>query len=97
MSDDSELPTLSEAISNWLGIQLPTIAMPQTLKNLDKAIGKIALAAGENVEARIKANTGKAKAQGKIDVTGMYRNEEEKRKVENRADTTRIAIEDLKR
>jgi hypothetical protein len=97
MSDDSKLPTLGEAISSWLGIQLPTIAMPQTLRNLDKAVSKIALAAGENIEARIKANTGKTKARGKIDVTGMFRNDEEKRKLENRAETTKIAIEDLRK
>jgi hypothetical protein len=94
MSD--QLPTLSEAISNWLGVQLPDIPMKQTLKNLDKALSKIVLAMGENFEARIKSNTAKTKAQGKIDIDGMYRTEDERRKIENRAATTQAAIEDLR-
>jgi Protein of unknown function (DUF2806) len=96
MPDSDELPTIGQVISNWLGVQLPAIPMPQTIKNFDKAVGKLLLAAGENVEARIKNNTAKTKARGKIDVEGMYRTEEEKRKIENRALTTKAALEDLR-
>jgi hypothetical protein len=92
---DNPLPTMSDWIANWLGFQLPAIPMPQTVKNLDKAVGKILLAAGENAEARIKSNTGKAKAKGKIEVEGMYRTDEEKRKLENRAATVRIAVDEV--
>src|SRR5947209_6699526 len=95
MPDEPTLPTLSGWLSEWLGFQLPSIPMPQTIKNLDKAVGKILLAAGENAEARIKANTGKAKARGKIAVEGMYRTEEEKRKLGNRAATVAIAVDEL--
>jgi hypothetical protein len=63
-SENKPLPTLSDWIANWLGFQLPAIPMPQTIRNLDKAVGKILLAAGENAEARIRSNTGKAKAKG---------------------------------
>jgi hypothetical protein len=69
--------------------------MPQTFKNLDKAASKILLAAGENAEARIKANTGKQKAKGKIEVDGLYRTDEEKRKLENRAATVKVAIDEM--
>ncbi|MDI3559547.1 DUF2806 domain-containing protein [Bradyrhizobium sp. Arg816] len=62
---------------------------------MDKAVGKILLAAGENAEARIKANTGKQRAKGKIDVEGLYRTEEERRKLENRAATVRVAVDEL--
>ena len=96
MPEGDELPTIGELVSNWLGVQLPAIPMKQTLKNFDKALSKIVLAAGENFEARIKRNTGKAKAQGKIDVEGMYRTEDERRKIENRAAATKAALEDLR-
>jgi Protein of unknown function (DUF2806) len=98
MSDTDGLPTIGDLISNWLGVKLPAIAIPlrQTRKNFDKALSKIVLAAGENVEARIKSNTAKTKARGKIDVDGMYRTEDERRKIENRAAATQAAIEDLR-
>jgi hypothetical protein len=88
-------PSMSDWIASWLGFQLPSIPMPQTVKNLDKAVGKILLAAGENAEARIKSNTGKARAKGRIDVDGMYRTEEDKRKVENRAASVKVAVDEL--
>jgi hypothetical protein len=93
--NDEPLPTLSDKIAEWLGFQLPTIPMPQTVKNLDKAVGKILLAVGENAEARIKANTGKAKAKGKIAIDGLYRTEEEKRKIENRAAIVQVAVDEM--
>jgi hypothetical protein len=95
MPDNNELPTLGQLISNWLGVRLPTVALPQTLKNIDKAIGKIILAGGQNLEARIKGNTAKSRATNKINVDGLFRTEEEKRKLENRAATTRVALEDI--
>ncbi len=58
-------------------------------------MGKILLAAGENAEARIKSNTGKAKTKGKIEVEGMYRTDEEKRKLENRAATVKVAVDEI--
>src|SRR5262245_61286126 len=82
---EGDLPTLGELISNWLGFQLPSLPMPQTIKNLDKAVGNILIAGSENAVARIKTNTGKQKAKGKIEIDGMYRTEEERRKLENRA------------
>jgi hypothetical protein len=95
MPGDDELPTLGQAISNWLGIQLPSVTLPQTIRNVDKAIGKLILAVGENFESRIKANTAKAKAKGKINVDGLFRTEEERRKLENRAATTKAALEEM--
>src|SRR5262249_34634850 len=70
-------------------------SMPQTVKNTDKAIAKIVLAIGENLEARIRQNTGKAKARGKIEIEGMYRTADERRKLENRIGTTKEGIEEL--
>jgi hypothetical protein len=90
-----ELPTIAEVLSQWLGVQLPTVRMPQTLKNLDKAFAKIVYAGGENLETRIRENTNKTKARGKIDLEGMYRTEEEKRKLENKVAAAQAAIEEL--
>jgi hypothetical protein len=95
MADEDEVPTLRSALENWLGVQLPTVSLPQTIKNIDKAIAKIVLAGGENLEARIRTNTLRTKAQGKINVDGLFRTEEEKRKLQNRAAATSAAIEDL--
>jgi hypothetical protein len=94
-SGDNPLPTMSDWIANWLGFQLPSIPMPQTVKNFDKAVGRILLAAGENAEERIKANTGKAKVKGQIEIDGMDRTDEEKRKLENRAATVKVAVDEM--
>jgi hypothetical protein len=72
MSD--QLPTISEAIFNWFGVQPPAIPMKQTLKNLDKALSKIVLSMGENLETRIKSNTAKSKARGKLDCRRFVQN-----------------------
>ena len=95
MNDEPPIPTLSDKIAEWLGFQLPAIPLPQTVKNLDKAVGKILLAAGENAEARIKANTGKTKAKGRIAIDGLYRTEEDKRKIENRAGIVQVAVDEM--
>jgi hypothetical protein len=95
MPDTNELPTIGQYISNWLGVRLPTLPLPQTLKNLDKAIGKIILAMGENFESRIKSNTAKTKVTNKIDLDGLFRTEEEKRKLENRVAATTAALKDM--
>jgi hypothetical protein len=96
MADSEKLPTISEAISEWLGVQMPAMpGMPQTLRNFDKAIAKVVLAAGENLEARIRGSTGKAKARNKINIEGMFRTEEERRKLENRAAAAQAAIDDM--
>ena len=92
---ENPLPSVRDWIASWLGFQLPNIPMPQIVKNFDKAIGKILLAAGENAEARIKVNTGKAKAKGKIAIEGLYRTEEEKRKIENRASIVKVAVDEM--
>jgi hypothetical protein len=41
MAENDEVPTLKEAIEQWLGVQLPAIPLPQTVRNLDKAIAKV--------------------------------------------------------
>jgi hypothetical protein len=95
MADPRELPSIGQLISEWLGVQLPSIPMPQTRKNLDKALGKVVLAAGENLETRIRGNTGKTKARATINVDGMFRTEEERRKLENRASAAKAALDDV--
>jgi hypothetical protein len=95
MPDNDELPTIGQAISNWLGVRLPAVALPQTLKNIDKAIGRIILAGGENLEARIMGNTATSRATNKINVDGLFRTEEDKRKLENRAAAMKAALEDM--
>jgi hypothetical protein len=72
-TEDHELPTIGELISSWLGVQLPTMRMPQTLKNLDKALSKIVLAGSENIETRIRGSTNRREAQDNIDLQGMFR------------------------
>ena len=88
-------PTLGQLISNWLGVQLPAVALPQTFKNIDKAVGKIILAVGENFVSRIKGNTATTRATNKINLEGLFRTEEEKRKLENRAAAIKAALEDI--
>src|SRR5262249_52895361 len=96
MADEpKELPTITEWLSQWLGVQLPSIPLPQTLKNLDKAIAKIVLSSGENFEARIRSNTAKTKAKGRIDLKELVRTDEERRKLENKIATTKVAIEEI--
>jgi Protein of unknown function (DUF2806) len=98
MTEGDELPTLGQAISQWLGfqLQLPGIRLPQTLKNVDKAFGRIVLAGGENVAERIRQSTKKIEAKGTIDIAGMFRTEEERRKFKNKEAVARSAIEELR-
>jgi hypothetical protein len=93
--NESTVPTFSNWLAHLLGFQLPAIPLPQTAKNLDKAVGSIFLAAGDNVIARIKANSERVIAGGKIRVDGMYRTEDERRKLQNRADVTALAIREF--
>jgi hypothetical protein len=102
--DDDKLPTIWEALSQWLGVQLPTVQIPllQTRKNVDKALSRIVLALGRNAEARVDRNTAgvegateKSRAIGATEVDRMLRTEEDRRKLENRACTVMVALEDL--
>src|SRR5260370_29383469 len=93
---NDELPTLGQAISQWLGFQLPSFRLPQTLKNVDKAFARIVLARGENLGERIRQSTKRIQAQGSIDIEGMFRTEEEKRKFKNKEAIARSAIEELR-
>jgi Protein of unknown function (DUF2806) len=93
--DDSELPTLGQYLSQWLGFQLPSIPWPHTLRNLDKAVSQIVLASGQNFTARIRRSTKKVEARGAIAIEEMFRTEEDKRKFKNKAAVTRVAIEQL--
>jgi Protein of unknown function (DUF2806) len=92
---DDQLPTIGQLVSNWLGVQLPAIPLPQTLRNIDKAIGKVILAAGANLEARIKGSTEQVKAKTEINIDELFRTDEEKRKFQNRTAATKAALEDI--
>src|SRR5712664_3126448 len=95
MPDNDQLPTIGQLISNWLGVQLPVVHLPQTLKNTDKAIAKIILAAGENIEVRLRGNTAKTRTRTKLDIDRQFRTADEKRKFENRSAATKAALEDI--
>ena len=62
-----DLPTLSERLSLWLGFQVHLPALPQTLRNLDKAVGSVVGAVGENATARVNRNTTAVKARARND------------------------------
>jgi len=93
--EQKPIRSIGETISEWLGIKLPSVSMPQTLKNFDKAASTLVVAVGRNFEERVNVSTSKVVAKGKIDVEGLYRNAEEKRKIENRAEIVKLALEDL--
>lgn len=60
MPDDPvpvNLPTFKDWISSWLGFQLPAIHLPQTAKNLDKALGRLIEAGGANIASRWERDT----------------------------------------
>ena len=101
MADDEtqgseQLPTVREWLSNSLGVEIPGLpALPQTIKNADKAIGKVLLSLGANLATRVDSNTGKVKTVAKIEIEDIVRDAEERRKLENRAAITKAAIEDI--
>jgi hypothetical protein len=98
MADDSPdtLPTFKEWVESYLGFQLPSVPLPHTLKNADKAVAKVVLALGENVEARIRGGTKLVRTKSKITVDQLFRTADEKRKFENRAAATRVALDEIK-
>lgn len=92
----ASLPTIREAIERWLGVQLPGLPpMPQTLKNLDKACGRLLLAGSSHLEENIRHKTRIAKVTNKAELDALFRSTEERIKFENKAEITRIAFEDL--
>src|SRR5271166_1884324 len=81
MPDDdvgpANVPTFKDWISGLLGFQLPTIPLPQTAKNLDKALARIIESGRANLASRIERNTSRRDAQAKaeahiIDASGSY-------------------------
>jgi hypothetical protein len=85
-----------------LGVQIPGLVLPQTVKNLDKALGKLILALGENWATKLKQWTAvgqgkilKIKAKDKIAVEELFQNAEDRRKFKNRTQATISAIEDI--
>ncbi len=72
MSDDNreitavEKPSFLKFLEGWLPFKLPRIPMPQTAKNLDKAMAKLVLLGGDEVASwlkrRSKVNDARAKA-----------------------------------
>jgi len=73
MSDNllpAQLPTLSERLSTWLGFKVPTIALPQTAKNRDKAAARLLAAGAGNLASRIERDTllreAKATAEARV-------------------------------
>ncbi len=62
------LPSLGELIEAKLGFRLPSVALPQTLKNIDKAIQRLVLAGSTNLAARIDRNTAAVEARSRADV-----------------------------
>ena len=70
-----ELPTISEKLSAWLGFKFPTVALPQTARNLDKAAARLIAVSEGNLASRIERNTSLREAKTKaetriIDVAG---------------------------
>jgi hypothetical protein len=98
MADGSldALPTFKEWVESYFGFQLPSVPLPHTLKNADKAVAKVVLALGENVEARIRGGTKLVTARSKITVDQLFRTADAKRKFENRAVATRVALDEIK-
>lgn len=60
-----EKPSLVEWFENFLPFRLPRIPLPQTAKNLDKAVARIVDAGGENAVTRIAGSTQKQAAIGR--------------------------------
>lgn len=65
------LPSLSEWLGNLLGFQIPSLPLPQTLKNLDKAFARLVLAGGENIASRWEGDTAHRDARSRADVQVM--------------------------
>jgi hypothetical protein len=66
----AQLPSLNEKLSAWLGFKVPTIALPQMAKNLDKAAARLVAAGAGNLASRIERNTllreAKATAEARV-------------------------------
>jgi hypothetical protein len=72
-----ELPSIGEKLSALLGFKLPTLALPQTARNLDKAAARLIAASAGNLASRIERNTSLREAKTKaetriIDAAGSY-------------------------
>jgi hypothetical protein len=64
-----ELSTIREKLSAVLGIKIPAIALPQTVRNLDKALARLIDATSENFASRIERGTSLREAKTKADLS----------------------------
>jgi hypothetical protein len=62
-----DLPTIGEMLSDWLGVKLPTLAVPQTARNIDKAVARLIAVFGENLASRIEHDTSLRQAKTKAE------------------------------
>jgi hypothetical protein len=52
-----ELPTIGEKLSALLGFKLPTIALPQSARNLDKTLARLIAVSGGYLASQIERYT----------------------------------------
>jgi hypothetical protein len=64
----SDLPTLSQRLSSWFGFQVQLPSLPQTLRNVDKAISRVVEAGGENLASRFDRSTAGINARAASEV-----------------------------
>jgi hypothetical protein len=62
-----KLPTIGEKLSAWLGFKLPTIALPQTARNLDKALARLIVVSEGYFASQIERNTSLREAKTKAE------------------------------
>ncbi|WP_166141181.1 DUF2806 domain-containing protein [Methylosinus sp. RM1] len=78
------LPTLSDKLSTLLGFQIPTIPLPQTARNLDKAVSRLLLAGSDNLTGRFERGTLIRQAKTSADLRLI---EEASKRLPNRLET----------
>jgi hypothetical protein len=71
VGEPNSLPTLGDVIEAKLGFRLPTIALPQTVKNADKAFARLVLSGADNLVARINRSTEAISARSAADTKAI--------------------------
>lgn len=63
-----DLPSASDALSNWLGFKLPAIPLPQTVRNVDKAVARLVGTGADYVAAKIEGKTHQTNARVRAEI-----------------------------
>lgn len=92
--ESSNLPSLTDWLSNRLGFKIPGLG-PQSIKNLDKAIGRLILAGSDILEEKIRHWEKKNEIRHEFELEHIIKSEQERLYLRNKLAILKHATDQL--